>query len=143
MLDLFSYLQGNWVLFRKIADLRLNTPGYMSGITTVTRQPNKDGKPVLAYREEGELCFGEYRDKVYQNYYLCFPVAHKALVLFSDGNTFHELDLSLGFTQVEHLCLKDSYQGSFRVESPNVWLSKWQVSGPSKELILDNHYQRQ
>jgi hypothetical protein len=142
VLDLFSYLQGNWVLTRKITDLRLNTPGFMSGKTEITRQPDKGGKPVLAYREEGELCFGEYKDKVYRNYVFCFPVAHKALVLFSDGKIFHELDLSSGFTVVEHLCLKDSYLGSFRAESPNVWLSKWQVSGPSKELILDNHYQR-
>jgi hypothetical protein len=114
----------------------------MSGTTAITRQPDKDGKPVLAYKEEGELCFGEYKDKVYRNYEFFFPVAHKALVLFNDGKMFHELDLSSGFIQVEHLCLKDSYRGSFRVESPNVWLSKWRVSGPSKDLILDNHYQR-
>jgi hypothetical protein len=140
--DLFSYLQGDWVLTRKITDLRLNTPGLMSGTTTITRQPDKGGKPVLAYKEEGELSFGEYKDKVYRNYEFCFPVAHKALVLFSDGKIFHELDLSSGFIEVEHLCLKDTYRGSFCVVSPDAWLSKWQVSGPSKELILDNHYQR-
>jgi hypothetical protein len=114
----------------------------MSGTTAITRQPDKGGKPILAYKEEGELCFGEYKDKVYRNYEFLFPVAHKALVFFNDGKIFHELDLSSGFTQVEHLCLKDTYRGSFCVESPNVWLSKWRVSGPSKELILDNHYRR-
>jgi hypothetical protein len=142
VLDLFSYLQGNWVLTRKITDLRLNTPGFMSGTTAITNQPEKGGKPVLSYREDGELCFGKYKEKVYRNYEFLFPFAHKALVLFSDGEIFHELDLSSGFSHVEHLCLEDSYRGSFCVKSPNVWLSKWHVNGPSKELILDNHYQR-
>ena len=142
VLDLFSYLQGDWILTRKITDLKLNTPGFMNGTTAITKKPDTGEKPVLAYREEGELFFGEYKGKVFRNYEFCFPMAHKALVLFSDGKIFHELDLSSGFTQVEHLCLKDTYRGSFRVESLDVWLSKWQVSGPSKELILDNHYQR-
>lgn len=142
VLDLFSYLQGDWVLTRKIIDLKLNTPGFMNGTTAITKEPDKGEKAVLAYREEGELCFGDYKDKVFRNYEFCFLMAHKALVLFSNGKIFHELDLSSGFAQVEHLCLKDTYRGSFRVVSSNVWLSKWQVSGPSKELILDNHYQR-
>ena len=114
----------------------------MNGTTSIKRRPNKGKNPVLEYKEEGELCFGEYKDKVYRNYEFCFSEAHKALVFFSDGKIFHELDLSFGFTRVEHLCLKDTYRGSFRAESPNVWFSKWEVDGPSKELILDNHYQR-
>jgi len=140
--DLFSYLQGNWELTRTITDLRLNIPGFMSGTVAITIQPEKGGKPTLAYREEGELQFGEYKEKVFRDYEFCFPVAHSALVLFSDGKIFHELDLSSGFSRVEHLCFEDAYRGSFRVDSPNVWLSKWLISGPSKELILDNHYQR-
>ena len=143
VLDLLSHLQGDWELTRTINDLRMNMPGYMSGTTAITRQPDKLKKPTLAYREEGQLRFGDYYETVYRIYDFCFPLAHKALVLFSDGRIFHELDLSSGFCQVEHFCVEDTYRGSFRVESPNVWFSSWYVSGPSKELILDNRYQRQ
>ena len=140
--DLFTYLQGNWVLKRKITDLLLNIPGSLSGNVSITRQPDEDGKPALDYQEKGELCFGKYKEKVYRDYRFSFPAPHSALVLFKNGKLFHELELTSGFYQVEYLCLKDLYQGCFRVESPNVWLSKWRVSGPSKKLILDNHYQR-
>jgi hypothetical protein len=140
--DLLPHLQGVWELTRTINDLRMNMPGYMSGTAAIIRQPDKDKKPTLAYREEGQLRFGDYNETVHRIYGFCFPVAHKALVLFSDGRLFHELDLSSGFCQVKHLCLEDTYRGSFRVVSPNVWLSQWHVNGPSKELMLDNRYQR-
>ena len=142
VLDLFAYLEGDWELTRTINDLRMDMPGSMSGTTAITRQPDNDEKPSLAYREEGLLCFGDYKETVHRVYEFCFAEAHKALVLFSDGRMFHELDLSSGFCQVEHLCVDDTYRGRFRVESPNVWLSNWYISGPSKELILDNRYQR-
>ena len=140
--NLFSYLQGNWLLTRKITDLRLNIPGFLSGTTAFTKRPDEGGIPFLAYQEEGELRFGKYKAKVFRDYRFCFPVSHCALVLFSDGKIFHELDLSTGFYRVKYLCLKDLYQGFFCAETPDVWLSKWIVSGPSKNLILDNHYQR-
>ena len=95
----------------------------------------------LAKRELGER-FGEYKEKVFRHYQFYFPVAHSALVLFSDGKIFHKLDLRTGFFKVEHLCKEDLYRGSFCVESSNAWLSEWKVSGPSKKLILENHCQR-
>ena len=140
--DLFAYLKGNWKLTRKITDIRLNILGFLSGTISITRESNKAIRPTLAYHEEGELCFGNYKEKVYRDYRFCFPNAHSALVFFSDGKIFHKLDLTTGFCRVEHLCLEDLYQGRFCVESSNVWLSKWHVSGPAKQMILDNHYQR-
>ena len=140
--NLLSYLQGNWALTRKVSDLRLNIPGFLRGTIEITRQPEKGGRHVLAYREEGELQFGEYKEKVFRHYQFYFPVAHSALVLFSDGKIFHKLDLRTGFFKVEHLCKEDLYRGSFCVESSNAWLSEWKVSGPSKKLILENYCQR-
>ena len=69
VLDLFSYLQGDWELTRTINDLRMNMPGHMSGTTTITRQPDKDKKPTLAYREEGQLSFGDYNEMTFSQVY--------------------------------------------------------------------------
>lgn len=140
--DLFGFLEGKWLLSRTINDLRQNMPGVMSGRVGITRRADGDGNRSLSYREEGELLFGDYRETVHRAYDFSFPEAHRALVHFSDGRIFHELDLSSGFCEVEHLCGEDTYCGRFRVVAGDVWLSNWDISGPSKKLILDNRYQR-
>lgn len=137
--DLFAYLEGNWQLSRTINDLRLNMPGAMEGQAVIARQENGPG---LSYREEGKLRFGDYRETVFRNYDFIFPELHRAQVLFSDGRRFHELDLRQGISEVEHLCGEDIYRGRFRTETADIWQSSWFISGPSKELTLDNRYQR-
>ena len=140
--DLLGYLEGNWILSRTINDLRLNMPGAMTGRAEMSRRVALEGYPSLTYREEGELRFGDYLETVFRFYDFSFPELHKAIVHFTDGRLFHELDLSSGFCEAEHLCGGDIYRGRFRVQSSDVWLSNWFISGPSKELVLDNRYQR-
>ena len=141
--DLFSYLQGNWNLSRTINDLYQNMSGVMSGRVELVKRTDIDGNPSLAYREEGELRFGDYQETVFRFYDFSFPSKRKAVVHFTDGRIFHELDLSTGFWEPEHLCEKDMYRGRFRIESRDTWQSNWFISGPTKELVLDNFYQRQ
>lgn len=143
VVDLFNFFEGDWLLSRTINDLRLNMPGAMTGKATITKRVEINHNPALSYLEEGELRFGNYREDVFRAYEYSFPESHIAHVLFSDGRMFHKLDLSSGYCEAEHLCGDDVYRGRFRVESRNVWLSNWYISGPSKELILDNRYQRQ
>lgn len=140
--DLFTFLEGQWQLSRTINDLRLNMPGTMSRQVTITARPGADAQRGLKYREEGELQFGDYRETVHREYDYSFPEAHRACVHFSDGRIFHELDLSTGFFEVEHLCAPDMYHGRFRVDGGDIWLSHWNIKGPAKDLILDNRYQR-
>ena len=140
--DLFSFLEGDWQLSRLINDLRQNMPGEMTATATLTKRIDSDGNPGLSYREEGELHFGDYRETVYRAYDFSFPEPHRARVHFSDGNDFHELDLSTGYCEAEYLCGEDLYRGRFQVLSGDVWLSNWTVHGPSKELVLDNRYRR-
>ncbi|MBC8267541.1 MAG: hypothetical protein H8E36_02215 [Rhodospirillaceae bacterium] len=140
--DLFAFLEGNWLLSRTINDLRLNTPGVMNGQIAITRQADGQGEPALKYWEDGELQFGDYRETVHRSYDFRFPQAHRARVHFTDGRIFHELDLSSGYCEVEHLCDPDIYRGRFQIVANDLWLSNWNISGPSKDLILDNRYQR-
>lgn len=140
--DLFAFLEGDWQLSRTINDVRQNMPGVMTGRVALVRRTDDEGNPALSYREEGELQFGDYRETVHRTYEFSFPEPHRALVRFSDGQIFHELDLSSGGCEVEHLCAEDIYRGRFRVVGGDLWLSSWDISGPAKELILDNRYQR-
>lgn len=127
---------------RTINDLRQNMPGTMSGRVDLT-QPFQDGTlPGLEYREEGTLTFGDYRETVFRHYRLSFPQIYRATVHFDDGRVFHELDLRTGYWQAEHLCDPDTYRGEFRVDSGDVWFSRWLINGPNKELVLENRFQR-
>ena len=140
--DLLSFLEGDWQLSRTINDLNLDMPGTMSGRVQIAPLAEGLEPPVLVYREEGELQFGEYRETVFRVYRYRFPEKNRAEVLFEDDRFFHELDLSLGHCQAEHLCEEDLYRGNFRVLSSDSWQSVWTVTGPKKNLILDNRFQR-
>ncbi len=140
--DLMTYLEGDWTLSRTINDLRQNMPGAMSGHAFIEKRTDIDGNASLTYREEGELRFGDYQETVYRFYDFSFPAPDKAIVHFTDGRVFHELDLTSGYCEAEHLCGDDMYRGRFRVQSADIWQSNWFISGPAKELILDNLYQR-
>ncbi len=140
--DLFAYLAGDWLLSRTINDLRLNMPGAMEGRAAFSPRDGEVGDPGLAYREEGELRFGTYREMVFRAYDLTFPDRHLARVRFTDGRPFHDLDLRRGECRVEHPCGEDIYRGRFRAESADVWTSDWFITGPSKELTLENRYRR-
>lgn len=140
--DLLTHLQGRWELTRSINDLRQDMPGSMRGAVDISRPDHEEFPPVLNYHEEGELVFGDYREIVFRRYRYSFPDPFRALVHFDDGRVFHELDLRTGFWQAEHHCGQDIYKGEFRVESGDIWFSRWKVNGPSKELVLDNRFQR-
>lgn len=140
--DLLSFLEGEWQLSRTINDLNMDMPGTMSGRVRIEPLPGVTESPVLVYREEGELHFGDYRETVFRTYRYRFPERHRAEVLFDDERFFHELDLSPGHCQAEHLCGEDLYQGKFRADSADGWRSLWTVTGPRKNLILDNLFQR-
>ena len=142
LFDLFDFLEGSWRLDRKIDDLKLKIQGSMTGVSIIRPQQSERSNKVLSYREEGRLCFGNYEEDVHRSYQFSFFEKQKAQVLFSDGSFFHELDLSSGFCEVSYICKDDVYTGQFQVVSSTIWLSQWCVNGPSKDLKLNNSYQR-
>jgi len=65
----------------------------------------------LAYREKGQVRYGDYSGIAKRYYLYSFPSAHCAKVHFPDDRLFHDLDLRQGYWQSTHLCGEDRYHG--------------------------------
>jgi len=136
--DLRAYLLGDWVIRRSLEDSLRGARGIFDGRASFT--PDTEGG--LAYREEGRLALGGFETLAHQSYLYAFPVAHRAEVRFDDGRPFHDLDLSAGLWEAEHLCVADLYRGRFRAEGPERWSVVWTVAGPRKEQRLESVFTR-
>ncbi len=97
----------------------------------------------LAYREKGQVRYGDYSGIAKQYYLYSFPSAHCAKVHFTDDRLFHDLDLRQGYWQSTHLCGEDRYHGRVQAWSPDRWELKWEVLGPRKDLRIATRYIRQ
>lgn len=137
VLDLKSYLVGNWHLVRTLTDNITGQDGSLHGEAVFV--PTDDG---LRYDEAGLLSLGSYEDRVSRTYLYTFPYPHRALVSFSDGRPFHELDLREEKTEVEHLCGDDIYRGTITAETPDRWSTDWGVTGPRKDQRIKSTFTR-
>lgn len=131
------YFAGAWSLTRRIVDRRAGLTGHYAGEAIL--RPDPQG---FDYEETGEMCFGAYTGRASQSYRWDIDATGLLTVRFRDGRLFHELDLAIGDTAVEHLCAADFYRGRFRLASDDLWLSRWQVSGPRKNQLILNRYRR-
>ncbi len=140
--DLYSFLQGNWSLYRTLNDLPMNMPGVLRGKVEITPGDGDD----LIYRERGELVLGDHREDIDRTFHYKFPdrkgAPHLAQVHFAGGGIFHPLDLSTGLHKVVYEGEEDTYRGTFSVENGDIWNVNWFVTGPSKEIIIDSRLQR-
>lgn len=136
--DLRAYLAGAWEVHRVLDDQRSGQRGTFDGRAAFT--PDENGR--LAYREEGRLALGGFETVAHQSYLYGFPAPGLAEVRFADGRPFHELDLSAGLWQAEHLCAADLYRGRFRAEGPRRWSVTWTVTGPRKDQRLESRFTR-
>ncbi len=135
--DLKDFLEGLWSLERRIDDCRAGQAGRLCGKAVFTAEGAE-----LVYREEGRLRFGDHEGPALQSYRYGFPTPARAAVHFSDGRSFHELDLSRGVWTCTHLCDPDRYEGRFLVPDADTLRVVWKVMGPRKEQRLDSTYRR-
>jgi hypothetical protein len=131
------YFSGTWSLTRRIIDRRAGLTGHFDGEAVL--QPDKQG---FDYDETGAMRFGTYAGQASQSYRWDIDATGTLAVRFRDGRLFHELDLAAGDTAVTHLCVADLYRGRFRLVNAGCWLSRWQVRGPRKDLVILNRYRR-
>lgn len=131
------YFAGAWSLTRRIVDRRASLTGHYAGEAIL--RPDPQG---FDYEETGEMRFGAYTGRASQSYRWDIDPAGLLTVRFRDGRLFHELDLTIGDTAVEHLCAADFYRGRFRLAGDDRWFSRWQVSGPRKDQLILNRYRR-
>lgn len=135
--DLQAYLEGTWLIERKIHDGLLDQEGECTGTAQFVLNGN-----TLNYREEGAFKMGEIETTIEREYLYTFPAPSMAEVRFPDGRFFHLLDLTKGIVRVDHDCGDDTYNGLFRVLGESAWLSVWRVQGPRKSQVITTRYSR-
>lgn len=135
--ELRGYLAGTWMVSRLIDDRRACTRGSFLGWAWFS-----EGDGGLDYRERGQMLLPGYRGTATQGYRYRFTAAGRAAVSFSDGRFFHDLDLSEGSWEAEHLCSQDLYRGRFAAQGGDHWSVAWRVTGPRKHLLLASRFVR-
>jgi Family of unknown function (DUF6314) len=137
-----DFLRGTWRAERVLTDFRSGQTGSFSGVATfIERTAGVAGAAtpsglVIAYREQGELCFGGHCGPASRSL-LYLPAGDgAATVLFADGRPFYPLDLRSGSCQAEHPCGPDSYLVTVRVLGPDAYTERWRASGPGKNYEM-------
>ncbi|MGW0970774.1 DUF6314 family protein [Streptomyces sp. NPDC002516] len=137
--DVLAYLRGSWRVERTVRDLASGAEGHFTGTTVF--DPSDDGG--LLHRESGTFVWqGVGRPAERTLRFLPGPGPGTALVRFSDGRPFHDLDLTSGHWVADHPCSADLYRGEFTVRDEDHWESVWRVRGPAKDLVLSTAYTR-
>lgn len=137
-----EYLQGHWSLTRHIADHRARRCGTFAGQASFRPAAGETGSGRLAYREQGELTFGEHRGPAWRELILLGTPDGAADVLFADGRAFYRLDLRGGSWQAEHPCNEDSYVVTLGVLSADSFTESWRVRGPEKDYDMTATFTR-
>jgi len=145
--DLRAYLEGAWGMARSIDDrmndsVQAQTGNAQNGRFTgrAIFMPDGDG---LDYLEKGRLKTATFDDNVYQSYRYRFLEPYRALVCFTDGRVFHDLDLRTGIWRARHLCDPDTYDGEFELLDWDTWRSTWKIQGPRKDMTIQTTFNRE
>jgi hypothetical protein len=137
--DVLTYLAGSWRVERTVRDLTSDAAGRFTGTTVFG--PLEDAG--LLHYESGTFVWqGVARPAERTLRFLPGQDPGTALVRFSDGRPFHDLDLTRGRYVADHPCAADLYRGEFTVRDERRWRSVWRVRGPAKDLVLTTGYAR-
>ncbi|MBA4862513.1 hypothetical protein H1V43_14135 [Streptomyces sp. PSKA54] len=144
--DVLAYLAGSWDVDRTVRDLASGAEGTFIG-TTVFGPLESSGRTeeseALLHYESGTFVWqGTPRPAERTLRFLRGQPPGTAIVQFSDGRPFHDLDLRSGRHMADHPCSADLYRGEFTVHSAERWRTRWQVAGPVKDLLLATEYRR-
>ena len=135
--DLVEFLCGDWRLRRRLVSLESQQSGMAEGQANFRLLD--DG---LDYIETAEVRFAGYSGRATRRHRYRLAGSGRADVCFADGRFFHALDLRRGRWRAEHVCGRDIYCGSFRVLGPGLWVVRWRVRGPHKDLRITSLYER-
>jgi hypothetical protein len=153
--DVLAYLAGTWDVERTVRDLASGAEGTFSGTTVFgplesgghdgdgdAALQDANGNGLLHYESGTFVWQGTPRPAERTLRFLPGRPPGTALVQFSDGRPFHDLDLTSGRHVADHPCAADLYRGEFTVHSAERWRTLWRVSGPAKDLLLVTEYRR-
>jgi len=144
-----AYLRGDWHAERRLTDHQSGRDGWFVGEAVFQPElsvappavagelpPSGEVEPALAYHEHGELQFGSHRGLATRSLIFRSGNDGTALVLFSDGRAFYQLDLRSGSWQAQHLCGSDNYVVTVRVTGADSYTEHWQARGPEKDYEM-------
>ena len=135
--DLRAFLLGPWRLARLIDDRRAGQRGGLRGRAVFAAEG-----AGLRHGETGRLRLGIHTGPARQDYRYLFPRPDLAEARFADGRPFHDLDLSRGHWEAEHLCGDDLYRGTFHALGRDLLVVSWAVTGPRKDYAMVSRYRR-
>ena len=135
--DLIRFLHGDWRLVRRLVSMEPRRSGTAEGQAGFRLS---DGG--LHYHEVAEVRFAGHSGRATREHHYRLVERGCAEVCFADGSPFHRLDLRRGRWRAEHVCGEDVYRGSFRVLGPRLWVVRWKVRGPRKNLRITSVYER-
>ncbi|MFE0104219.1 DUF6314 family protein [Streptomyces sp. NPDC059009] len=131
--DVLAYLAGTWRVERTVRDLSTGAEGRFTGTVRFT----PDGGGRLRQHESGTFVWqGTPRPAERTLDFEPGVEQGTALVRFTDGRPFHDLDLRSGRHTADHPCAQDLYKGEFEVQDEGHWHMRWRVRGPAKDLVL-------
>ncbi|MHB1718154.1 MAG: DUF6314 family protein [Acidimicrobiales bacterium] len=133
--DTLAYLLGRWSVHRSLSSDD-GGRGTFTGVGVFAAQPCADAsawRRWARYEETGDLCFGAYSGSATrQLHYVAGADGRRVVVLFTDGRSFVDLDLTAGSWTACHPCAADLYEISTRVLSSDRVEERWRVRGPTK-----------
>lgn len=134
VVDTLSFLLGTWGLARSIDDHRAQALGSFRGIATVEAPgPAPERSGWGHYQESGELRFGWRTVPARRRLEIRRQDGGAAMLLFSDGRPFVDLDLRHGVCRRVHRCGEDRYEIATVVRSGDLVQEHWRVRGPHKD----------
>ncbi len=137
--DVLAHLAGDWLVERTVRDLADDLTGTFTGGTAFTAL---DGGGLLHVESGTFVWRGVSRPAERTLRFEPGDLPGTAVVRFSDGRFFHDLDLRSGRHVADHPCSADLYRGEFTVYDAERWRTVWRVKGPAKDLVLTTDYRR-
>ncbi|WP_066286863.1 DUF6314 family protein [Arthrobacter sp. B6] len=130
---------GHWAVERQLLDRAAGAHGTFSGV--VHFSPTDDGG--LAFHEEGTMNWPTFTGPASREYLLkCASRPDVLDVFFADGRPFHRMSFSPEANLDRHWCDPDTYRVKYIYEGSDRFSYTWDVSGPSKDLLLTSALRR-
>jgi Family of unknown function (DUF6314) len=131
--DLLVYLRGSWRIERQLLDHASSVRGRFDGEGTFVPL---DRTATLAYRETGELRFGDYRGPACRELIYRNGPDGTVDVRFADGREFYRLDPRSGSWRGQHPCGSDHYEVTGRLLGADRFQERWRAHGPDKDYEI-------
>ncbi|QXT38112.1 DUF6314 family protein [Gymnodinialimonas ceratoperidinii] len=132
-----DWFAGRWVLTREITDYRADLVGRFTGSAVWT--PQGDG---LLQVEDGTLRYGSAPPMQASRRYLWQGQGQGAEidVFFDDGRPFHRVPAP--GQEALHDCPPDTYRVRYAFDGPDRFTTRWRVTGPRKDMLLETLFER-